>query len=367
MFPHKEIQQRLRQAVQAVMPDADLSCVLVRPCPDPKFGDYQTNALMSLAKARKLNPRQVAADVVAKLDLGDLCEKVEIAGAGFLNFRLKPAAVAEVLQSAARGEHLFFQRARQSRTVVVDFSSPNVAKPMHVGHIRSTILGDSLARVLRLLGQRVITDNHLGDWGTQFGMLLVGWKTALDQTALKTDPLAEMERIYKIISAKCASDEPGFDQATRDQARAELVKLQAGDPENLAIWREMIQLSQSQFDTIYGRLGVKFDHTLGESFYNSRLKGIVDELMQRAIAKESKGAKAVFTEGKLPPKEDPFCVQKDGEWIDHPFIIEKSDGGFNYATTDLATLAYRLETWQTNEIVYVTDARQQLHFRHLFS
>src|SRR5712672_525269 len=199
MLPHKTIEDRLKTAVKAVLPDADTSSVLVRPCPDPKFGDYQNNALMSLAKARKMNPRQVATDVVAKLVVSEWCEKVEIAGAGFLNFRLKPATLASALESAARGEHLFFEKTSTPRTVVVDFSSPNIAKPMHVGHIRSTILGAALAHVLRLLGHKVITDNHLGDWGTQFGMLLVGWKTLLDAERLKSDPLCEMERIYKEV------------------------------------------------------------------------------------------------------------------------------------------------------------------------
>jgi arginyl-tRNA synthetase len=367
LLPHKFIEQRLQQAVQAVLPDADVAPVLVRPCPDPKFGDYQTNALMSLAKARKMNPRQLAADVVARLEVGDCCEKVEIAGAGFLNFRLKPAALAHTLESAARGEHLFFAPAPHPRTVVLDFSSPNVAKPMHVGHIRSTILGDSLARTLRLLGHRVITDNHLGDWGTQFGMLLVGWKILLDAASLQADPLAEMERLYKTISAQCAPEKPGFNQAILDQARNELVRLQAGDAENLGIWRDMIRLSQAQFETIYGRLGVKFDHTLGESFYHPRLRAVVDELMRRGIATESRGALAILSDGSVPPKEDPFLIHKEGKWIANPFIIQKSDGGFNYASTDLATLAHRIETWQADEIIYVTDGRQQLHFRQLFA
>src|SRR5215203_3120111 len=200
---HLVLEQRLVEAVTAVLPDANLASVFVRPCPDPKFGDYQTNSLMALAKERKMNPRQLATDVLAKLDLKDVCEKVEIAGAGFLNFRLTTAAVGEALASAARGEHLFFAKASQPRTIVIDFSSPNVAKPMHVGHIRSTILGDSLARVLRLLGHHVITDNHIGDWGTQFGMLLVGWKKHLDRSALERDAISEMERLYKSISAAC--------------------------------------------------------------------------------------------------------------------------------------------------------------------
>jgi arginyl-tRNA synthetase len=349
------------------MPDAGLTSVLVRPCPDPRFGDYQSNALMALAKARKMNPRQLATDVLAKLDVGDCCEKVEIAGAGFLNFRLKPAALVAVLASATRGEHLFFEKTPRPRTVALDFSSPNVAKPMHVGHIRSTILGDSLARTLRLLGHHVITDNHIGDWGTQFGMLLLGWKSLLDREALASDPLAEMERIYKSVSSQCDPERPGFDPALRERARAELVKLQSGDTENLAIWREMIRLSQTQFETIYGRLGVKFDHVLGESFYNPRLQAVVDDLMQRKIAVESRGAKAVFSDGSSPPKEDPFLIHKDGEWVANPFIIQKQDGGFNYATTDLATLAHRMENWKAEEIIYVTDGRQQLHFRQLFA
>src|SRR5437016_649505 len=237
MLPHRHIEQKLREAVRAVLPDADLSSSQIRPCPDPRFGDYQSNSLISLAKTRKLNPRQLATDVLHRLEIQQWCEPVEIAGPGFLNFRLKTSAVTEALNAAARGDHLFFTKPSAQRTVVLDFSSPNVAKPMHVGHIRSTILGDSLSRIFRLLGHSVITDNHLGDWGTQFGMLLVGWKTLLDRAALESDPFAEMERIYKVVSAKADPEKPDFDAATRDAARAELVKLQAGDSENLGIWR----------------------------------------------------------------------------------------------------------------------------------
>ena len=367
MLPYHTIESRLQAAVKAVLPDADANSVLVRPCPDPKFGDYQTNALMSLAKAQRMNPRQLAADVLAKLDVRDICEQVDIAGAGFLNFRLNPVAVEQALESAARSEHLFFEKAEQPRTIVIDFSSPNIAKSMHVGHIRSTILGDSLARTLRQLGHQVITDNHVGDWGTQFGMLLVGWKTALNQETLKADPLLELERLYKLISSRCDPEKPGFDAATLDRARSELVKLQTGDPENLAIWQEMRRLSQTQFEEIYARLGVKFDYTLGESFYNPRLQEIVAELLTKGLATESRGAKAILSDGSVPPKEDPFLIQKEGDWVPNPFIIQKQDGGFNYATTDLATLAHRLETWHADEIIYVTDGRQQLHFRQLFA
>ena len=340
-----EIEQRLQEATLAHLPDADPSRVLVRPCADPQHGDYQSNALMGLAKQRKMNPRQLAEQVVETLDVADWCEPVEIAGPGFLNFRLKPDALQQSLQAALGSECPFVFPAKSPRTVVVDFSSPNVAKPMHVGHIRSTILGDTLARVLRMLGHRVVTDNHIGDWGTQFGMLLLGWKTELNEAALKQDPIAELERLYKAINA---------DESRRDEARAELVKLQSGDEENLAIWQRMIALSQEQFDHVYGRLGVTFDETLGESFYNPQLPGLVEELQGKGIAELSEGAMVVRFPG-------------DKQLADKPAIVRKRDGAANYTTTDLATLRYRMETWSPTDIVYVTDGRQQLHFQQLFN
>jgi arginyl-tRNA synthetase len=350
---NKTLELKLQQALASVLPDAGNAALPVRPCPDPKFGDYQTNALMALAKQRKINPRQLAKDVAAKLDIAQWCEPVEVAGAGFLNFRLKPACLAQALSEAAGGKHLFFQKTSEPRSVIIDFSSPNAAKPMHVGHIRSTILGDALARMLRLLGHHVITDNHLGDWGTQFGKLLVGWKSHLDPKRLQTDPIAEMERLYKLVNAQCESD-PGVLEA----ARQELVKLQAGDQENLRLWHEMIALSQAQFDRVYARLGVKFDYSFGESYYNPTLKKVVDELVQRGLAQQSEGALAVFFE------DNP-------ELKDHPALVRKSDGGFNYTTTDLATLLFRWEggTWSVrpNEIIYVTGAPQQLHFKQFFA
>ncbi|HWD21006.1 MAG TPA: arginine--tRNA ligase [Verrucomicrobiae bacterium] len=346
------LQRQLRQAVSAVLPDADLASVQMRPAAEARFGDYQSNALMALAKARKMNPRQLATEVVAKLDVTAWCEPVEIAGAGFLNFRLKTEAIVGALREAAQGGPLFFEKATAPRTIIVDFSSPNIAKPMHVGHIRSTVLGDALARTLRLLGHRVITDNHIGDWGTQFGKLLAGWKTILDRAALQADPIGEMERIYKQINQACETN-----PATLETARQELVKLQAGDAENLGIWREMIALSESQFERIYTRLGVKFDYTLGESFYNPRLRSTVDELAQKGIAIQSEGALVAFFAG-------------NPELKDHPAIVQKSDGGFNYATTDLATLQYRVEggSWggAPDEIIYVTGGPQQLHFKQVF-
>src|SRR5580698_4683711 len=350
---HKILEQKLQEAVTAVLGDAGAAAILVRPCSDPKFGDYQTNALMALAKARKMNPRQLATQVAAKLDIAQWCEPVEVAGAGFLNFRLKPSAFAQALREAADGGPLFFQKTSEPRSVVIDFSSPNAAKPMHVGHIRSTILGDALARILRLLGHHVITDNHIGDWGTQFGKLLVGWKLHLDPAGLAADPIAEMERLYKLVNAQCESD-----PKVLESARQELVKLQGGDEENLRLWREMIALSQTQFDRVYARLGVQFDHTFGESYYNPTLKKVVDELTVRGIAQISEGALVVYFP-EIP------------ELKDHPAIVRKSDGGFNYTTTDLATVLFRWEggTWSVkpNEIIYVTGAPQQLHFQQLFA
>src|SRR6266705_2763879 len=197
------------------------------------------------------------------------------------------------------------ESSRDRRTVVIDFSSPTVAKPMHVGHIRSTILGDALARVLRTLGHQVITDNHLGDWGTQFGKLIVGWKHHLDQAALRKEPIAEMERLYQLVNALTETE-----HAVLEQARQELVKLQRGDQENLCIWRDMIALSQAQFDTIYRRLGLKFDYTLGESFYQPRLQPLVAELLDQGIARPSEGALAVFFEELPQLKENPALIQK---------------------------------------------------------
>ena len=216
---------------------------------------------------------------------------------------------------------------------------------MHVGHIRSTVLGDSLARVMRLLGHEVITDNHIGDWGTQFGILLLGWKTILNEDALKKDAITELGRLYKEINA----NEP-----LRKDARAELVKLQQGNERNIVIWRRMIALSQEQFDLVYGRLGIRFNETLGESFYNPLLDATVKQLQEHHIAEESEGALIVRFPG-------------DKSLGDKPAIVQKSDGAANYTTTDLATLEYRLNEWSPDKIVYVTDGRQQLHFQQLFS
>jgi len=346
---HRVLQARLQETLTSILPDVDPAVLKVRPCPDARFGDYQVASLMGVARARKLHPRQLAEQVLARSDVGDWCEPGEVAGGGFLNFRIRPEALARLLQEQSGEGGWFLGPSDRRKTVVVDFSSPNVAKPMHVGHIRSTILGDSLARILRFVGHRVITDNHIGDWGTQFGKLLVGWKNHLDQGALVARPLEEMERLYRLVNE--ASER---DPAVLESARQELVKLQRGDTGNRELWSQMLAASRAEFERIYRRLGIDFDHQLGESFYHDRLEGVIRDLAQKGIAEESEGAWVVFF------REHP-------ELSKNPAIVRKSDGASNYATTDLATLQYRWESWRPDEILYVTDGRQQLHFRQLFT
>lgn len=360
----QELSQWIRGAFASVFPGVDLGQLSpsVVPTADEAFGDYQCNACLALAKHLKQPPRAVAQAVVDGAVVPASIQKIEIAGPGFLNFTLKSEWLAEHLARVHADERLGTPAVGAGRTVVIDYSSPNVAKPMHIGHIRSTVIGHALDSLYRFLGYRVIADNHLGDWGTQFGILLLGWKRDRNESALQADPIAELERIYKTTNAACDAD-----PAQRELARQELVKLQQGDAENLKIWEAMQHLSQAQFNEIYQRLGVRFDVTLGESFYNSRLPGVVESLLASGVARETLGAIGVFSDGQRPDKEDPFRINRDGEWVDNPCLVLKSDGGFNYATTDLATLAYRMETWSPETILYVTDGRQQLHFRQIFA
>jgi len=355
------IRAALRSAVGGLGAPTDFE-PQVAPTADARFGDYQTNAAMVLAKALKRNPRELAAGLVASVDVAGLCETPEIAGPGFINFRVTGEAYAARLAVMLADERLGVPEVAEPMTLVIDFSAPNVAKPMHVGHIRSTIIGDALARVARFLGHRVITDNHIGDWGTQFGMIIHGWKTGLDAGALEADPIPELLRVYKEVNARAKAEPP-----VMDACRNELVKLQAGDPENLAIWRRAVDLSLAGLAGMYGRLGVCFDHYLGESHYNDRLAPLVEDLLARGIARESDGAICVFSDGSLPPEDDPFLSQRDGEWGVNPCIVRKADGGFLYATTDLATIDFRLSEWKADAIWYVVGAPQQLHFRQIFA
>jgi arginyl-tRNA synthetase len=316
---------------------------------DPRFGDYQTNVALVLGKQRGENPRALAEKIVAQLGISDVSEPPAIAGAGFINFTLRQVAVEKQTLEVLRDERLGVAETESLRRIVIDFGSPNVAKPMHVGHIRSTVLGDALARVAKFLGHEVVRDNHMGDWGTQFGMVIWGWKNLLDQQALQRNPLAEIVRIYKETNER-ASKEP----EVREACRQELVKLQAGDKENMDIWNECVALSMQDFEHIYKLLDVRYDLQCGESFYNDRLPGVVDRLLKAGIAEMSEGAVVVF-------------FHDDPELADKPLIVRKRDGGFNYATTDVATIDYRVNDLKADVIWYVVGAPQTLHFKQIFA
>jgi arginyl-tRNA synthetase len=315
---------------------------------DPRFGDYQTNAALVLGKQRSENPRAVAEKILQHLNAADLCESPTVAGAGFINFTLLPGAVANKTAELFTDERLGVARSTSLRKIVIDFGSPNVAKPMHVGHIRSTALGDALARIATFLGHDVIRDNHIGDWGTQFGMVIWGWKNLLDREALQRGPLAEIVRIYKETNERSTSD-----PAVRDACRQELVKLQSGDKENIDIWNECVALSMQDFQHVYQLLDIHYDIQCGESFYNDRLAGVVERLLKSGIAEISEGAVVVFFRD-IP------------ELADKPCIVRKSDGGFNYATSDIATVDYRITELKRDTVWYVVGAPQTLHFKQIF-
>ncbi len=319
------------------------------PATDPRFGDYQTNAALVLGKERSENPKILAAKILTQFDVGDLCDPPTVAGAGFINFTLRADAIARKAGEILRNERLGVAKAKSTRRIVIDFGSPNVAKPMHVGHIRSTTLGDALARIAQFLGHEVIRDNHVGDWGTQFGMVIYGWKNLLDREALQRDPLAEIVRIYKETNERSAKD-----PQVREACRRELVKLQAGDRENVRIWNECVAFSMQDFDHIYKLLDIHYDIQCGESFYNDRLPGVVDRLLKSGVAEISEGAVVVFFRD-IP------------ELADKPCIVRKRDGGFNYATTDLATVDYRINDLKADGIWYVVGAPQILHFKQIFA
>ena len=337
--------KKLSNALAAAgLPDAGE----LTPATDPRFGDYQTNGALVLGKQRGENPREIAEKIAGNLDVGDVCEPPVIAGPGFINFTLRPGAVAERTADILGDERLGVAETESPRRIVIDFGSPNVAKPMHVGHIRSTVLGDALARIATFLGHEVIRDNHIGDWGTQFGMVIYGWKNLLDQRALQQNPLAEIVRIYKETNALATSD-----PQVREACRQELVKLQAGDKENIDIWNECVAFSMQDFEHVYELLDIHYDIQCGESFYNDRLPGVVERLLKSGIAEISEGAVVVFFRD-IP------------ELADKPCIIRKRDGGFNYATTDIATVDYRFDDLKADSVWYVVGAPQTLHFKEIF-
>ncbi len=344
------LQTLLQSRVSAALAAAGIDPVLavVTPAADTRFGDYQTNAAMVAAKSLKKNPREVAAAILTHLQVGDLSEAPQIAGAGFINFKILDSALSDAVNAVRLDPRLGVELVPNPKTIIIDFSSPNVAKPMHVGHIRSTILGDSLTRIARELGHQVVTDNHIGDWGTQFGKVIYGWKHFLNQEALEKAPIEELVRLYREVNALEESD-----PAIKEIVRGELVKLQQGDEENLAIWNQAVAYSWKEFERLYGLLEISFDERLGESFYNDALAPLVERLVASGIAEPSEGAVCIFFRD-IPAMEDKPC------------IIRKSDGGYLYATTDLATLEYRQERWKPDAVWYVTGAPQQLHFHQVF-
>ncbi len=422
-----ELRGRLRTALTELIPSDVMTDVgpyaeMLKPTQDPKFGDFQANCAMSLGKLLKKPPRDVATDIVARLKLDDLCDAPEIAGPGFINLKLRTDRLATEAVALIHDDRLGVVAVPTPRTFVVDYSSPNVAKPMHVGHLRSTVIGQALDRVLRFLGHRVYSDNHVGDWGTQFGMIIYGYKHFRNEAAYQTAPVAELARLYRLVNqlsdyheavktataldAAVRLAETALSEAQRqlaanpkdkdapkavkkqeavvaeakaavnsarkkreaidndpalqtlaaahpqiaELARQETAKLHAGDVDNVALWKAFIPQCLAALESMYQRFGVKFDLTLGESFYNPMLTGIVDDLKSRGLARESDGATCVFVEGNAAP-----------------FIVQKADGAFTYATTDLATIRYRIETLHADTALYVVDARQGEHFQLLFA
>jgi len=345
------LQHRLHSALQdtcdALFPDADVASFpaearSVVPCANAQFGDYQWNGALSLAKLLKTNPRALASALIERIDVSGLAESPEIAGPGFVNFRVKTELLASLVPQVLADPRCGVPLVAQPKTVVVDYPSPNVAKPLHVGHVRTTFIGDAIARTLRFAGHKVVADNHIGDWGTPIGMVIWGWKRFCDEDAF-------VSNVKGMTTAK--TDEG---RVALSAVREETAKLQSGDAENLKIWKRLRDASQRELDAMYETLDVHIDVTLGESFYNDRLAPVVEELQAKGLAVESQGAIVV-------PFEEPPHLR------DKPMLVRKSDGSFLYATTDLATIQYRMETWSPDEIVYVVDARQSDHFRQLFA
>lgn len=410
------LQQRFRDALAPLVADPAELLSMIRPAQDARFGDFQANCAMPLGKQLRKAPREVAAEIVSRLDVADVCESPEIAGPGFINLRLRADWLAAQVNAAARDARAGVAPVAAPRTYVVDFSSPNVAKPMHVGHIRSTVIGDALCRTLRFLGHRVISDNHLGDWGTQFGMIIYGYKHFLDTEAYRERPVDELSRLYKLVhrlvdyyesqrelprweervATKAGEIESQRQRAQVDagalrrlerqrvEAEAELAglrgkiaavnkdpqlqslaqehahieqavldetaKLHVGDAENQRLWHEFLPHCRWEIQRLYERLNISFDYEHGESYYQDQLAGVVESLLEQGLARESEGAIGAFLDG-----------------FDTPMLIRKKDGAFLYATTDLATIQYRMQHWRPDAILYVVDRRQSEHFGKLFT
>ncbi|MFO0801930.1 MAG: arginine--tRNA ligase [Gemmataceae bacterium] len=365
-----QLRSLIEPAVSQLAPDpAKLPELLgmVKPAANADHGDYQANFAMPLAKQLGKKPHDVAAEFIAKLPANDVTETPTVAGPGFINFRLKPGFLAKAVHEVAADPNLGLLPAAKPRTFVIDLSGPNVAKPLHVGHLRSTIIGDALVRILRSLGHTVIGDNHLGDWGTQFGILLYGYKHHRDDAAFAADPVRELLRLYihvrDLAQLAEGDDEDGVaGNSVMTACREETSKLHSGDPENTALWKLFMPACLEMLRPIYERLDVKIDSTLGESFYNPMLPGVVDEMLAKGIAFESNGAIVIPNAKGVVPR-----TQEEAKKEEPPAIIRKRDGAFTYTTTDLATVKHRMETWKPDAMLYVVGAPQALHFKTLFA
>jgi len=347
-----ELSEIVKGAFEKAFPGENFDFVRVVPATDPKFGDYQCNDALKLAKKFKMNPREVGTKVAEILrtsggDAASPFEKVEIAGPGFLNLTVSTAWLNSQLSTLNSQPGCGIPQSGAGKKIVIDYSSPNAAKQMHIGHIRSTVIGNAIDRIFRALGYDVIADNHLGDWGTQFGILIKGYRELLTQDERDNLSVANLEKCY-VLSAAKAKEEDGI---WKEACKQELVKLQQGDADNLALWKKFIDISISEFNRMYDQLGVKFDTYRGESYYNDTMPGVVQRLQEMGLAVESDGALVVNLE------EEKLGVA----------IVRKSDGGYNYTTSDLACVEMRVKEYDPERIIYVTDARQQLHFKQWFN
>lgn len=341
---NREIANILEKTAKNLYPDKEIKAIEVSVSTNEKFGDFQSNFAMMNSKIIGDNPRNIASKIQDNLIENNIIDKIEIAGPGFINIFLKREYLENFVKKI--GEKFDFSFLNREGDVIVDYSSPNIAKRMHIGHLRSTIIGDAICRIYRYLGYNVVADNHIGDWGTQFGKLIIGYRRWLDKEAYEKNAIEELERVYVEFAKKSEEDE-----SLEEEARMELKKLQDGDEENLRLWKEFIQVSLDEYNKIYDRLDIHFDTYYGESFFHPIMPEVIKELVEKNIAVNDDGAKVVF----FDEEEKLF-----------PCIVQKKDGAFLYATSDIATVKFRKDNYNVNQLVYVTDERQQDHFKQFF-
>lgn len=341
----KYIEEILKNAIEKAFPNKELKPIEITIATNEKFGDFQSNFAMMNSKIIGGNPRKIAENLVNNIPENNIIEKLEIAGPGFINIFLKNSYVSEYVRKMTTEKYQFAE-LNTDGDIIIDYSSPNIAKRMHIGHLRSTIIGDSVKRLCNFLGYHTVADNHIGDWGTQFGKLIVGYHKWLDKDAYQKNPIEELERVY-VEFTKESEKNPELE----DIAREELKKLQDGDEENYKLWQEFIKVSLEEYNKLYKRMDVHFDTYYGESFYHPIMPKVIDELVEKGLAVEDQGAKVVFFDEK--------------ENL-HPCIVQKKDGAFLYSTSDIATIKFRKENYNVNKIIYLTDERQQDHFKQFF-